>query len=104
MVRLKGAGQHYKSIPKFVASSTILSSALAIPPCCCCFGFKYDRRIRFIWNWPALGGGDANIVALSVGMVAVIGLGWGVLLNEPERQSAIAFMKKQFSKVGSDSN
>ena len=48
-------------------------------------------------------GDEANIVALSAGMIALIGLGWGVLLNVPERQSAIALMKKQFSKARSAS-
>jgi O-antigen/teichoic acid export membrane protein len=49
-------------------------------------------------------GAEANIVALSAGMIAVIGLCWGVLLNAPERQRAIAFMRKQFSKAGCASN
>lgn len=49
-------------------------------------------------------GAEAKILALSVGMIAVIGVSWGVLLDVFERQTAIAFIRKKFSKAGSASN
>ena len=43
-------------------------------------------------------GEEANIVVLSAGMLAVIGVSWRLFLNAPERLKAIAFIKGQFSK------
>ena len=44
-------------------------------------------------------GAELNIGVLSAGIIAVLGLGWGVLLNASERQLAVAYMRKQFSNA-----
>jgi O-antigen/teichoic acid export membrane protein len=44
-------------------------------------------------------GAQANTGALIAGMIAVLGLGWGVLLTTPERHRAIAYVMRKLSKA-----
>jgi O-antigen/teichoic acid export membrane protein len=44
-------------------------------------------------------GAAANTWALIAGMIAVLGVGWEILLNASERQRAMAYLSQQFSKV-----
>jgi len=43
-------------------------------------------------------GAEANIWTLIAGIIAVLGVGWGLLLNASERQRVIAHMRKKFFK------
>ena len=44
-------------------------------------------------------GAVANTGTLIAGIIAVLGVGWGILLNASERQRAMAYLRQQFSKV-----